>query len=322
VRAVLLVTLGIGCAFPAPRPLPKRPEPVFPAMPTYTGRIVDLRTTLARAGIRLETRGTEQVISTGWCDSEDPAKVSAGCTRCELMAETDPFELAVIEALTIAIDRYPTNVLDAAKIESVALCRRFDQARTAGHIAGTADLQGRRLLINLESFGEQKYDPDEEFTVEDIVHHELYHLLEYATMEDMMTSDTQWGVLNPSGFEYRDPASGHGRPSGFVNVYATTSPLEDRASVFQFLMARPTELCSMAEGDPVVLAKATLVWNRVATVAGDEALRLRATCATWNMSRQPTPAPVHAEPSRFVKQFSLPDKNKKWLTPAAGKLLP
>jgi hypothetical protein len=291
-------------------------------MPTYTGRIVDLRTTLARAGIRLETRGTEQVISTGWCDSEDPAKVSAGCTRCELMAETDPFELAVIEALTIAIDRYPTSVLDAAKIESVALCRRFHVTRSAGHIAGTADLNNRRLLINLESFSEQKYDPDEEFTVEDIVHHEVYHLLEYATMEDMMTSDTQWGALNPSGFDYRDPATGHGRPDGFVNVYATTSATEDRASVFQFLMARPTELCSMAEGDPAVLEKATLVWNRVGAAAGDEVLRLRATCATWNMSRPPAPAPVHEQPSRFVEQFSRPAKDKKWLTPATGKMLP
>jgi hypothetical protein len=97
-------------------------------------------------------------------------------------------------------------------------------------------------------------------------------------MPDQVDDDPEWRQQNPFGFEYLGVAA---KQAGFVDSYAATNAVEDRASVYQYMMARPDELCEIAQKDPIVRTKSTIIWHRVAAVAGDGFLRARASCIDW-----------------------------------------
>lgn len=264
------------------------PPPVEPSWPTleptgasYNSRVVALRTTLGRAAIRLEMRGSRDEIRTSTCTDEAARREQTGCVRCELAGESDQLDEQTIDALRVAFDRYPASFLTASHIEHVALCKHIeyeDIVREFG-TAGTVDYLQRRLFVSVEPFLGGVYDGQAELTVEDIVHHELFHLIEFEHMRNEM-SDPEWRLENPLGFEYRGSAPGDTRPAGFVNAYAASNEIEDRASTFQYLMARPVELCEIAKTDAGVRAKAKLIWSRVSRLDGDGWLRARALCGS------------------------------------------
>jgi hypothetical protein len=200
--------------------------------------------------------------------------------RCDLAGESDELYDATIEAFTRAFDRYPASFLVASHIENVALCKHIeyeDIVREWG-TAGTVDYTTRRLFLSTESFLGRAYDETGAITAEDIVHHELFHLIEFEHMRKDSDDDPEWRLHNPLGFAYSGRQSEETRPTGFVNAYATTNDVEDRASTYQYLMARPAELCDLARTDPAVRAKTKLIWTRVGAIDGTDFLRKRALC--------------------------------------------
>jgi hypothetical protein len=281
----LLVGCIAACTLPGS---PRQPiEPSWPTLePTgasYNSRVVALRTSLGRAAIRLEMRGAHDEIRTSTCADASARRLQTGCARCVLAGESDQLAELTLDAITNAFARYPTGFLAASRIEHVALCTELeyeDLARDVG-TAGTVDYQQRRLFVSVEPFLGRVYDGSAAFTIEDIVHHELFHLIEYEHMRVDM-SDPEWRLHNPIGFEYRAAAPAGERPRGFVNSYAQTNEIEDRASTYQYMMARPTELCELAAIDPAVRAKARLIRARVGKLAGSEALFDLPRCAAMN----------------------------------------
>jgi len=306
--AVAVVLLGCH----APR-VTLRAAP-SPLLATYTSTMVDVRTTLGRALIGVETRGVASEIRSATCT----AGSTTSCTRCDLVGPNDapdavPDEVidpAMLLDIKAAFDRYPSDVLETSKIRRVALCRRLVDS-TGARVAGLADLASHRMFINLESFLGRPYDPEGPQTTADIVHHELFHLFEFEVMYDIAVDDVAWRAQNPAGFQYATPEAGTPRPFGFVNSYATTNDREDRASVFELLMARPDELCEIAKDDPIVREKAQLVWERTAIVTGEAFLRRRAPCVTWIAPRTPRVMPEvpYIEPQ--LRRAS----DREWLVP-------
>lgn len=278
-RAVLLVMV-VGCAPPPPPPVLPERWPTLARDDTYHTRVADLRTTLGRAGIALRTGDLDPTFATRDCDAPG---AGGTCVRCELADERTRVDGAVFEATTRAFSRYPTAALEAARIDYVAICRDivYAQAGEPHHPAGLADVRGRGMLISLAYFLDGADAARGSLTAEDIAHHELFHLLEYARMPDEVADDPQWNLHNPVGFAYGDEDAAAGRQPGFINFYAMTNPVEDRASVFQYLMASPDELCALARTDDAVRAKAAIIWRRVARLVDARFLRERARCVDW-----------------------------------------
>jgi len=267
VRAAVLVVLAactIGDGPSRPPIVPAAIKPPEPPGSTYNTRVVGLRTTLGRAGIGLVARGVQETLSSSTCELPEKIRNEVGCARCELAGPDEPIDDGVLEAIKSAFDRYPTSFLVATGVKSVALCKHIEYEVKRDHLtAGTADIYGNRMLLSVEAFEHAAYDPAGEFTAEDIVHHELFHLLEWNRMRDKYVDDREW------------PEKG-----GYVNEYAETNAVEDRASVFQYLMARPDELCSLLGTDEIVRTKVDLVWTRVAAIEPDKFLRERAKCVS------------------------------------------
>ena len=118
----LLVLFGIAACGPPPHatPLPELVPEERP--PTWLDRTVSLRTMLGRAGIALDTGGPRRIVESKECET-GPAR---RCVRCTLLDERDGLPDSALEELVAAFARYPITLLDAAKIERVALCKRLD----------------------------------------------------------------------------------------------------------------------------------------------------------------------------------------------------
>jgi hypothetical protein len=241
------------------------PEPA-PEEVSFREHTAALRATLARSGIDLDGAGT--IHSNETCTDH-------ACLRCEVATGMDGVDADVIDRVAIAVSAYPEAFLSASAFEHVALCKALGHEDDQGEPpAGAADPTHRRLMVNVGYLVTSQNERE----VEQVMHHELFHLFDILDIG----ADVEWAALVPPGFTYRDPADrSKPRPDGFITPYGTTNEREDRATIFEYLMARPEELCKVAADDPIVAAKTTLIWHRVATVVGDAFLRKAAPCVDW-----------------------------------------
>lgn len=109
-----------------------------------------------------------------------------------------------------------------------------------------------------------------------ILHHEVFHLVDYQIFGDPPPSQP-WMGLNRPGFQY----SGSARQMivalrhtglseltdahpGFISRYATATAVEDRAELFSALVTHPAYVRRRCEHDPVLRAKAEYLRRRVA----------------------------------------------------------
>ena len=277
----LLVLVG-ACGMTPP---PKQTEfPTLELGETYNTRIANLRSTLGRAGIALRVAGHDAAFATADCEGTAPRQAFGGCARCELAGERTAMDGALIEATTRAFARYPTDVLAASKIAHVAVCREivYAKERQIEHPAGLADVHGRGLLLSVKYFLDRTYHGGGDFTVDAIAHHEVFHLLEHELMRAEMDDDPEWRLHNPMGFEYAASMKTEARREGFVNSYAMTAPTEDKASVYEYLMAHADDLCELAKTDETLRIKTRIIWRRVRMAVGtDRFMRSAAPCVDW-----------------------------------------
>jgi len=264
---------------------PESPVQVIPEDPTFRERTAMLHATLARNGIQLDD---EPTIMT--CESADAERK---CTRCDVATGMDGIDPELVDRVALAIASYPDVLLRAARIERFALCRELRYVGEDDGPVGLAELSKRRIMISVGYFNR-----GDGRGVEQVVHHEFFHLFDFATLGGAM-ADREWAALKPRGFEYRDPATGS-PPKGFVNAYATTNEIEDRASVYEYMMSAP-ELCTLAARDPVVAAKVKRLGQRLEAVAGKAFVKKHARCAGGPKpaKKQPVKKPNLALPKRY-----------------------
>jgi hypothetical protein len=244
------------------------PNDVLPYDPEFLASSKRLRATLGRDNIQLDTT---PVIRT--CDVP---RDDRDCARCDVATVLDDIDPDLVDRMAIAFARYPSSMRKVAQLEHVAFCRVITYERGSDHgPAGLADPNTHRIYISVADFREEHHGA----VIEDAVHHEVFHLLDFATQGAHALADTEWKKLNPAGFVYKVGNSEVERPTGFVNTYATTNEMEDRASTFEYLMTRPDELCEMTAKDPALAHKVRLLWQRVSQIEGADRLNVTAPCA-------------------------------------------
>lgn len=256
-----------GCVRPAPDAGPPRsfptlePDPVFDPNPIG---LADLRSIASAASIALEV-GPGPVLTTRNCD---PAGAPAGalhggakCYRCTLAAaDPEPGEAlhpleVPLRTLAGTLLAYPHSFLRVAQVQRIALCHKLvSEPSTEEHIAGLAEGAEHRLMVSVGHGDASRSDAT--------LHHEIFHLFDGATADGGdHRRDPEWERINPGSFRYGDPSSVI--QAGFVNDYAKTNPAEDKASVFEYLMSSPVELCARGADDPLLMAKVRLLVSRI-----------------------------------------------------------
>jgi hypothetical protein len=278
---------------PTPRPT-LEPDPPFDPRPVG---LADLRSIAGAASIALEV-GPGAVLATHGCEAApapataatassggaDPNALHGGlrCYRCTL-ATLDPVpgqplhRLEVpLRSLATTLLAYPHSFLRVAHIEKIALCSKLAGDRPLdddARIDGLAESAAHRLMVSLTSDDARRSDAT--------LHHEIFHLFDHATTPGGdYRYDPEWERLNPRGFRYQPKPSSELEP-GFVNDYAKTALAEDKASVFEYLMGYPDELCARAVDDPLLMAKVRLLLARIDAAVPQglgEFARRRAAC--------------------------------------------
>ncbi len=253
--------------------------------PRPTG-LADLKSIAAAAAIALEV-GPAPLVTTQGCAAGAPGDggLHGGgrCYRCTLaVVEQRPGEAlhpleVPLRTLANTLLAYPHSFLRVARIEKIALCGKLvrdPDPDPTEQVAGLAESGSRRLMVGVGHADAHHANAT--------LHHEIFHLFDHATDRDGdHRSDAEWERLNPRGFRYGDP-SWLGL-DGFANDYARTAVPEDKASVFEYMMGFPSELCARAVDDPVLMAKARLLLARIdaAVPAGlGEFARRKASCLT------------------------------------------
>jgi hypothetical protein len=267
VRGAALLLVLAGCVRPPPDPGPPiyptlEPDPVFDPRPTG---LADLRSIAAAASIALEV-GPAPLVTTQGCAAGvlegGGLHGGARCYRCTLaIAESRPGALHPLEVplrtLADTLLAYPHSFLRVARIERIALCGKLvrdPDTEPSERIAGLAESGARRLMVGVGHADARHATAT--------LHHEIFHLFDHATDPDGdHRRDLEWERLNPRGFRYGDPA--WPGLDGFVSDYARTAVSEDKASVFEYMMGFPDELCARAVDDPRLMAKARLLLARI-----------------------------------------------------------
>jgi hypothetical protein len=255
------------------------PRDLLPYDPEFVAANDKLRATLARDGIELDT---QPVITT--CEVSTSER---DCARCNVATVLDSIDSALIDQMAIAFARWPSSVRKVARLEHVAFCNTIKYEGKDHGPAGLADPNTHRVYIGVEYFR----GAGTGFSIEAAVHHEIFHLLDFETQGSRWVADREWHALNPAGFAYRDPSIDIRRRQGFVNGYASTDEMEDRASTFEYLMVRPDDLCTMTANDPILARKVRLLRGRVSRVEGADKLRIGAPCTFEAPTKKPTKKP-------------------------------
>ena len=267
--------LGVAACGPPPRVTQEVAWPTLdPDPPVEYGTVglANLRRAAGAASIDLELGGDgSSMISSPGCSpatsrvihTDGTIYLAKGCFRCTLAlvdevghGAADSLELP-LRSIAAALGGYPKSFLDAARVTTIALCRKLvddGDPALAEEVAGTVDQRARRLLVSVSSGNVHRA------TV--TFHHELFHLFDYSiSPNNNHQNDAQWEALNPAGFRYLGKSGDVG--PGFVDDYAKTSASEDKASVFHYIMAHTDEFCARAVDDPVLMAKGRLIRSRI-----------------------------------------------------------
>ncbi len=184
--------------------------------------------------------------------------------------------------------RYPRELVDAAGLRQVWLVEGVDSG-DGERVA----YPGYDVEVLVYQFPEEGELEEHEAYYRQVVHHELFHMLEEEWNGDGYHHDDDWAAVNPFGFAYDPgvPDELQGLPAshpahGIVSYYAATSMTEDRAEVWGLMLDRSgwRKLDAWRRVDTVLAAK----------VALHEAFVRRhvPTCdaAWWRGVREPPPA--------------------------------
>ena len=153
-----------------------------------------------------------------------------------------------LEHLKSALNLYPNGMFQEIKNEGIPLTVLLINNYSDGSITGITDSSYTYANISIAAV----------HPFEESFFHESYHYIERFLLKRGATFNS-WDSFNPSEFTWGTVYNGYSysntfsESAPFVNNYAQTSGAEDRASTFEFMMAKSKASC---------LNYGTVVWKK------------------------------------------------------------
>lgn len=180
--------------------------------------------------------------------------VDGGNITCDPSPEDDSLDTAV--NIQLSYRKYTREVFTLAGCHKIVLCTALKYAGQAR--AAIPDWVNHILYVDTQlgskSQGYQTH----------ILHHELYHLIDYAD-DARVYVDTVWAGINSKSFKYgsggaaaqnvKDTGALTTAFAGFLTHYSTTGVEEDKAELFAYLMTKPAYVRERCSTDPILDTK-------------------------------------------------------------------
>ena len=155
-------------------------------------------------------------------------------------------------------NRYNQEFLDKIGLKYIVLCENLTVS--AIESAGVPNAKVRTLIIDIK-FNEDYF--------ERILHHEVFHIID-ENFSNYFLKD-EWIKFNNLNFNYAECSTCSDRlglsllenNEGFVTEYSMSTPSEDMAEVFSFLMSNKKKIEDKASNDQILNKKIFFIKNNI-----------------------------------------------------------
>ena len=151
-------------------------------------------------------------------------------------------------------NKYNSDFLEKINLKYVVLCENLSVSEIDA--GGIPNHQMKTLIINI------KFEKDH---FQRILHHEVFHLIN-ESFKDLFVDD-DWKSINNKKFNYAECSTCSDRlnlslleeTKGFLTEYSMSTPSEDMAEVFSFLITDRKNIENKALKDPVLKKKISYI---------------------------------------------------------------
>ena len=156
------------------------------------------------------------------------------------------------------LNRYSSVFLNKINLKYIVLCENLTVSQI--NTAGVPNPKTKTLIIDIK-FNEEHF--------ERVLHHEIFHMIDESHKEKFLYQD--WKNFNNPEFKYAECSTCSDRlglsllkqDKGFVTEYSMSTPSEDMAEVFSFLMINKKMIEDKASMDPILNNKILLIKNNI-----------------------------------------------------------
>ena len=156
------------------------------------------------------------------------------------------------------LNRYSSDFLNKINLKYIVLCENLSVSQI--NTAGVPNPKTKTLIIDIK-FNEKYF--------ERVLHHEIFHMIDETHKEIFLYKE--WENLNSQEFEYAECSTCSNRlglsllkeNKGFVTEYSMSTPSEDMAEVFSFLMINKKIIENRALKDPILNKKIFLIKKNI-----------------------------------------------------------
>ena len=156
------------------------------------------------------------------------------------------------------LNRYSSDFLNKINLKYIVLCENLSVSQISG--AGVPNPKTKTLVIDIK-FNEKYF--------ERVLHHEIFHMINESHKNNFLYE--KWKKFNNSEFKYAKCSTCSDRlglsllkeNKGFVTEYSMSTPSEDMAEVFSFLMINKKIIEDKASIDQILNNKILLIKKNI-----------------------------------------------------------
>ena len=156
------------------------------------------------------------------------------------------------------LNRYSSAFLNKINLKYVVLCENLTVSQI--NTAGVPNPKTKTLIVDIK-FNEKHF--------ERVLHHEVFHMIDESHKEKFLYE--KWESFNNPEFKYAECSTCSDRlglsllkeDKGFLTEYSMSTPSEDMAEVFSFLMINKKMIEDKASMDPILNNKILLIKNNI-----------------------------------------------------------
>ena len=151
-------------------------------------------------------------------------------------------------------NRYNSSFLKKINLKYIVLCENLTVSEISS--AGVPNYKMRTLIIDIK-FNKKHF--------ERVLHHEVFHIINEGYKN--FFNDNEWKKFNSSKFKYAKCSTCSDRlglslldnNKGFLTEYSMSTPSEDMAEVFSFLITNREKIENIALNDTILKKKITYI---------------------------------------------------------------
>ena len=156
------------------------------------------------------------------------------------------------------LNKYTSAFLKKINLKYIVLCENLTVSQISA--AGVPNPKTKTLLIDIK-FSEKNF--------ERVLHHEVFHMINETHKKKFFYE--KWKNFNSSEFKYAECSTCSDRlglsllkeNKGFVTEYSMSTPSEDMAEVFSFIMTNKEKIEDKALMDPILNKKILFIKKNI-----------------------------------------------------------